>query len=431
MRSGEVQVIAPKGFLTAAISENVIAGPAMQRRAAFQFGVNLGRDAGGQVNSGIGAGLATGSGSLIAPSREIERTGETVTVDGVQLVFQMTAGTEAQAEMNIDFPNWRIVDLAENANATQHNILTPRGALVRDAKIWANGLTESLSLFGDSDILITSHGWPRFGREVIDDYLARHRDYYAFLHDQTVRLMNEGLNGDEIAARLKLPASLERLWYDRPYYGSLSFNSRAVYQFYMGWYNANPVHLTPRPPVDTGRRYVAAMGGPDKVAALAKTAYDDGDYAWAAELLDHVVMADGDSPSAKVLLARCYDQLGWQSENALWRNIYLTGAQELRSGTPAPRLSSGPPAVLADLPTATLFDLLAVRLDAEKAGAGSLKLEFVFPERDEQTYVTVENGVLIHRAIAAPGPVDATLTVDREQFPCQRVRRTTACRQGG
>ena len=287
---------------------------------------------------------------------------------------------------------------------------------MRDAKVWADGLTESLALFGDSDILITSHGWPRFGRQVIDDYLARHRDAYAFLHDQTVRLMNDGLNGDEIATRLKLPAALDQLWYDRPYYGSLSFNSRAVYQFYMGWYDANPVHLAPRPPVDTGRRYVAAMGGPDKVIALARSAYADGDYAWAAEILDHLVMSDGGNRSAKDLLARCYDQLGWQSENALWRNIYLSGAHELREGAPAPRSTRGQTALLAALPTPALFDLLAVRLDAEKVGAGSLKLEFVFPERNEQTYVTVENGVLIHRPIAAPGPVNATLTVGRGVF---------------
>lgn len=415
-RSDKVQVIAPKGFLASAVSENVIAGPAMQRRATYQFGVNLRRDAGGQVNSGIGPGLATGTSSLIAPTREIERTGETITIDGVRMAFQLTPGTEAPAEMNIDFPDWRVVDLAENANATQHNILTPRGAIVRDAKVWAEGLTDSLALFGDSEVLITSHGWPRFGRLAINDYLAKHRDYYAFLHDQTVRLMNDGLNGDEIAARLKLPAALEQLWYDRPYYGSLSFNSRAVYQLYMGWYDANPAHLLPRPPIEAGRRYVAAMGGADKVLALAQNAYTDGDYGWAAELLDRLVMGDGDNKSAKALLARCYDQLGWQSENALWRNIYLTGAQELRDGAPAPRPTIGQPALLTALSTPALFDLLAVRLDADKVGSGSVKLEFVFRDRNELTYVTVENGVLLHRPVAAPGPVDATLTVDRGAF---------------
>src|SRR5262249_35794668 len=225
-RRAEVAVIAPKGFLAAATNELVIAEPAMQRRRAYQFGIFLPRDARGYVSSGIGMGPAVGTASLIPPTREIDRTGETLVIDGVRMVFQLTPGTEAVAEMNIDFPDWRIVDLAENANSTQHNILTPRGAVVRDAKAWADHLTESIDLFGDSDVLITSHGWPRFGKAEINEYLEKHRDAYAFLHDQTVRLMNQGLTGDEIAERLELPAALQKEWYDRPYYGSLSFNSR-------------------------------------------------------------------------------------------------------------------------------------------------------------------------------------------------------------
>ena len=417
VKSGKVQVIAPRGFTASAVGENVIAGPAMQRRAVYQFGVFLPKSALGQVNSGIGPGLATGTTSLIPPNRDIDHTGETMTVDGVKMLFQFTPGTEAPVEMNIDFPDWRIIDMAENANATQHNILTPRGAVVRDAKTWADHLTEALSLFGDSDVLITSHGWPRFGRAVIDDYLAKHRDVYAYLHDQTVRMMNEGLNGDEIAARLKLPPALETVWYDRPYYGSLSFNARAVYQFYMGWYDANPVHLSPTPPAETGKRYVAVMGGAARVREMATSAYDEGDYAWAAELLNRAVMADSTDQAARALLARCYDQLGWQSENSLWRNIYLTGAGELRNGVAPPVLNAASQsALLANLPTASLFDLLAVRLNADKAGASTLKLEFVFPDRNEKTYLTVANGVLIHQPIPAPGPVDATFTVNRADF---------------
>ena len=417
VRSGKVPVIAPKGFLAAAIGENVIAGPAMARRAAYQFGVPLPKSALGQVNSGIGPGLAVGTSTLIPPTKEIERTGETLTVDGVRMVFQFTPGTEAPAEMNINFPDWRVVDMAENANATQHNILTPRGAVVRDAKVWADQLTEALALFGESDILITSHAWPRFGNATIRDYLGKHRDVYAFLHDQTVRLMNKGLNGDEIAARLKLPAALEKEWFDRPYYGSLSFNARAVYQFYMGWYDGNPAHLAPMPPAETGKRYVAAMGGAARVQSMAQTAYDSGDYAWAAELLNRVVMADASNAPAKQLLAGCYEQLGWQSENALWRNMYLTGARELQGGVaPSTRPSNAQTQTIANLPTASVFDLMAVRLDADKVGAGQLKLVFIFPERNEKTYVTVENGVLIHQAIAAPGTVDATLTLNRSDF---------------
>lgn len=415
-KSGKVRVIAPKGFLAAAIGENLVAGPAMQRRAAYQFGVPLAKGASGLVGAGIGPGLASGTGSLVAPTEEIERSGEAL-VDGVRLAFQLTPGTEAPAEMNVAFPDWRVVDLAENANATQHNILTPRGAVVRDARAWAGFLTEALDAFGDSDVLITSHGWPRFGNAVVTDYLAKHRDAYAFLHDQTVRLMNRGLTGDEIADRLKLPPALEQEWFNRPYYGSLSFNSRAVYQFYMGWYDANPAHLAPLPPAQAGRRYVAAMGGPAKVLELARQSYDRGDYAWAAELLNRAVMADASDRAARQLLARCYEQLAWQSENSLWRNIYLTGAGELRDGVAAApaRPPAAEAAALAGLPTAALLDLLAVRLDADKAGAASLKLRLVFAERGEQVDVVVRNGVLTHRP-AAKGAADATFALGRDDF---------------
>lgn len=417
VKSGKVAVIAPKGFLDAAVGENVIAGPAMQRRAMYQFGTALPKGEGGLVNAGIGPGLSTGSTSLIPPTREIGATGETLTIDGVKMVFQFTPGTEAPAEMNVWFPDWKIVDMAENANATQHNILTPRGAVVRDAKVWAEGLTDALRMFGEADVLIASHGWPRFGNEEVREYLGKHRDAYAFLHDQTVRLMNKGLNGDEIAATLKLPPELENEWYDRPYYGSLSFNSRAVYQFYMGWYDANPVNLAPMPPVETGKRYVAAMGGAAKVKAEARTAYDAGDYAWAAELLNHVVMADNSDAEAKDLLARSYDQLGWQAEPSTWRNIYLTGAKELRDGVGAPRANpASQMAALANLPLGSLIDLLAVRLDPAKAAGGSVKLAFVLTDSNERTYITIANGVLVHEEIAAPGPVDATLTLTRADF---------------
>ncbi len=414
-RSGKVQVIAPKGFGAAAVGENVIAGLAMQRRAIYQFGISLPKSVTGTVNTGIGAGIATGTTSLILPNRDISVDGETLLIDGVKLQFQLTRGTEAPVELNINFPDWHIVDMAENANATQHNILTPRGAVVRDAKAWAAGLTEALDRFGDSDILITSHGWPRFGRAVIADYLGKHRDYYAFVHDQTVRMMNQGFTGDEIAATLKLPPALAKEWFDRPYYGSLSFNSRAVYQFYMGWYDANPVHLAALPPAEAGRRYVAAMGGAAKVRALAQTAYDAGDYSWAAELLNRAVFADGTDMAARALLARCYEQLGYQSENSLWRNMYLTGATELVNGPP----KGGPTparALVSALSTAEIFDLLAVRLRGDAVGDTRLKLAFVFSDRNENTYVTVANGVLVHRPIAAPGPVDATLVVKRSDF---------------
>jgi alkyl sulfatase BDS1-like metallo-beta-lactamase superfamily hydrolase len=412
--SGKVKVIAPVGFLEHAVSENVLAGVAMSRRASYQFGSSLPMGVDGQVSSGIGQGIAKGQISLIPPTVNVDHTGQEMVVDGVKMVFQLTPGTEAPAEMNLFFPDWRILDMAENANASMHNILTPRGALVRDAKAWADYLTQSIRLFGpDTDTMITSHGWPRFGHEVVIGFLENHRDAYKYLHDQTVRMMNDGLTGTEIADRLQLPPALARDWYNHGYYGTMRFNSRAVYQRYMGWYDANPVHLMELAPADEGRHYVEAMGGPKKVIALARKAYAAGDYRWAATLLNDVVMADAGNVEAKTLLARVYDQMGYQAESAIWRNMYLTGAMELRGGIPPSQPTTAGLDLIRNMPTDMLFDLMAVRLNPAKVGEGHVTLEFVFPERNERFYVQVRNGVLIAEPIAAPGPVDATLTLPR------------------
>lgn len=405
----DAPILAPQGFTHAAVSENVIAGPAMGRRAGYQFGLGLPKGPEGSMGSGIGMGVAAGTRSLVPPTREITETGTELTIDGVRIRFQVTPGTEAPAEMNFGFPDWKVADLAENANVTQHNILTPRGAMIRDAKAWAQGLTEAMDFFAGAEVLIASHGWPRFGAGEIADYLGKHRDAYAYLHDQTVRLMNKGLTGPEIAATLTLPPALAKQWYDRPYYGSYSFNSRAVYQFYMGWYDGNPVHLAPLPPESGGKRYVEAMGGATRVKALAQEAFAKGDYTWAAELLDKVIFAGGADAAAKALLARTYRQLAYQSENALWRNMYLTGADELDNGVASVDPTGGA-ALISQLPPSDLFDVLAVRLDPAKAGEGAVALGFVFPDKQVQHTVTVANGVLVHR----PGLRDgrqATLTV--------------------
>ena len=293
------------GFLEHAVSENVIAGAAMSRRAGFQFGTFLPKGPNGQVNAGIGMAVGQGTQTLVPPNVDIVRTGQELTVDGVRIQFQLTPNTEAPAEMNLYLPDLRVLDLAENANATMHNVLTPRGALVRDAKEWAGYLTESLRLYGDkSDILITSHAWPRFGQAALVDHIEKHRDAYKYLHDQSVRLLNDGLLPAEIANRIKLPEALDREWYNRGYYGTMSFNSRAVYQRYMGWYDANPVHLAPLEPADEARRYVEMMGGPGKVLAAAQTAFDAGDDRWAGELLNRLVYADAKNTAARELLAR-------------------------------------------------------------------------------------------------------------------------------
>jgi alkyl sulfatase BDS1-like metallo-beta-lactamase superfamily hydrolase len=415
--AGKVQIIAPQHFLQEAVSENVIAGTAMSRRAMFQFGYALTPGPDGQVSSGIGQGISKGAMSMIAPTVSIERTGQILTVDGLDIEFQYTPGTEAPAEMNLYFPSLRVLCMAENANPTMHNVLTPRGALVRDSKVWADELTQSLLLYGDrSDIMFTSHGWPRFGGEVLRSYLSSHRDAYKFLHDQTVRLMNEGYVGSEIAARINLPPVLARQWFNRGYYGTMSFNSRAVYQRYMGWYDANPANLAPMPPAEAGRRYVEALGGPARVKALALTAHQAGDYGWAATLLNHIVMANPADKDAREALARSYDQMGWQAESSLWRNMYLTGASELRGEAPTSRPSTAAMDMVRNLPSPMIFELMAVRLNPEKVRDGRASVIFAFPERGERFLLTVQNQVLTARPVGPEARGDAVLTLARPLF---------------
>lgn len=414
--AGKVQVIAPAGFLEHAVSENIIAGPAMSRRALYQFGTLLPKGPGGQVNAGIGPAVSAGTQTLIPPTLEVVRTGQELTVDGVPLQFQLTPGTEAPAEMNIYLPQVRALCLAENANATLHNVLTPRGALVRDAKAWADYLSESIRLFADkSDVVFTSHAWPRWGRPVIAEYLEKHRDAYKYLHDQSVRLMNEGLLPAEIANRLELPAALADEWYNRGYYGTVSFNSRAVYQRYMGWYDANPVHLAPLEPADEAARYVAAMGGPSKVLAAARAAYEARDDRWAAELANRLVMADAGDKPARELLARVYERMAVGAESAIWRNMYLTGAQELQAGVAPARGPGASVDLVRSTPTPMLLDLLAVRLDPAKARDANLAVDLVFPERKERYRLRVKHAVLTYEADPA-GEADATYSLPRSQF---------------
>lgn len=410
---GRVKIIAPAGFLEHAVTENIIAGNAMSRRASYQFGAALAAGPEGAMTSGIGPRVSGGARSIIAPTIEIAKTGEYLVIDGVEFVFQLTPETEAPAEMNFFLPQFGALCLAENANPTMHNVLTPRGALVRDAKRWADYLTEAQRLYGDrSEILFTSHGWPRFGREAVNDFIANHRDAYKYLHDQTVRMMNMGLTGEEIADRIALPESLAAKWYNRGYYGTMQHNSRAIYQRYMGWYDGNPASLNELPKERTAARYIALMGGAKKVRKAAQRAMAAGDYRWAAELLDQAVFA-GDG-AAKPMLAESHRQMAYQAESAIWRNMYLTAAHELTDGV-APSPPAGLAAdFIAATPTAALFDLLAVRLDPEKAR--DTTLNFVFPDRKENFVVTIRNGVLVHEAGVALNGADVTLTLPRAAF---------------
>ncbi len=414
--SGGVQVIAPAGFMEHAVSENLIAGPAMSRRADFQFGARLTPGPAGQGGAGIGTGLPKGTISLIAPTHTVTATGETLEIDGVIFEFQLTPGAEAPAEMNFYLPQRRVLCLAENANATMHNVLPPRGSLVRDAKAWADYLTESIALYADrTDVLFVSHGWPRWGQEDIREYMAFHRDAYKYLHDQTVRLMNRGYTAAEIAEVIELPASLSAKWYNRGYYGTMAHNSRAVYQRYLGWYDANPARLNPWPPEEVGRRYVEALGGAGQALQIAADAFEAGDYRWAAELASHIVFADETDEAARELLARAFEQMGFQAEGSLWRNMYLTGAAEARQAPMEPNLTAFSPDMIGAITTAQIFDMLAVRLDPVRAEGLQISIAFVFPDVAERRYVAVRNSVLVHQG-GDSAPVDATVTLPRQAF---------------
>jgi alkyl sulfatase BDS1-like metallo-beta-lactamase superfamily hydrolase len=416
VESGKVAILAPEGFLEHAVGENVIAGNAMSRRASFQFGRGLTRGPTQSLGSGIGPAVSAGTLTLIPPTDVIGKTGAERTVAGVRLVFQVTPGTEAPAEMNFAIPDWKVLCLAENANVSMHNILTPRGALVRDAKAWADYLTESLRLWGDaSDVLVTSHCWPRWGNDRIRDYVASHRDAYKYLHDQSVRMMNQGMTGPEIAEKIALPPSLARRWFNRGYYGTMSYNSKAVYQRYMGWYDGNPSNLNPLPPVEAGKKYVAAMGGPNKTLAEGKRALAAGEYRWAAMVLNHLVFADPANAQARAMLAQAHTQMGYQAESAIWRNIYLVAAAELRGARSVDTQNTAVLDMIRNTPTAMLFDLFAVRLDPAKAGEGRIALNLVFPDRKESFLVTIANGVLVYEK-GVSEPAAATLTAPRAVF---------------
>ena len=410
-----VEIIAPDHFMEHAVTENVIAGNAMSRRAQYQFGAGLPPGPEGQMTSGIGLAVSNGTFTLIPPTRTITHTGETLTIDGVRIEFQLTPDTEAPSEMNFLFLDFGVLLIAENATASMHNILTPRGALVRDAKAWADYLTEVLRLYGDrTQVMVNSHAWPRFGGDRVRDFLTSHRDAYKYLHDQTVRLMNAGYTDREIAEQVRLPASLSARWFNHGYYGTMMHNSRAVDQRYMGWYDANPTNLNPLPPAEEGVRFVRAMGGEDRVLAEGQRAFDEGDYRWAARVLNNLVFANPQNTAARQLLARTHRQMAYQAESAIWRNMYLTAARELEQGPP----QRGPQTQSADLigatPTSYILDLLAVRLNPERLGDRHYAFNLVFPERNERFAVTIRNGVLVYeRDQTVDGP---TVTSPRAAF---------------
>ncbi len=394
-----VEIIAPAGFLEAAVSENVLAGTVMLRRATYMYGALLARDEKGHVDTGLGKGLpALPSVGLIGPTREIHTTGTELTIDGVRMIFQITPGTEAPAEMNIFFPELSALCMAENCTANQHNLYTLRGAQVRDALAWSKYINESIELYLDeTTVLFASHHWPRWGQDEARDYLASQRDAYRYVHDQTLRLANHGLTMNEIAEELTLPDSLGDQFFNRGYYGTMSHNAKAVYQRYLGWFDANPAHLHVHPPVAAAQRYVAFMGGAQSVLEKAHQSFDAGDYRWVAEVVNHVVFADPSNEAARLLQADALEQLSYQSESGPWRDFYLTGAQELRSngtalaGVAGNALSSE---FANAMSTEMLFDLLGVRLNGPRAANLAVNADVQVTDRDEQWALGVMNGAV-------------------------------------
>ena len=407
VEDGKVQIIAPKGFVDEVVSEWVLAGPAMGRRAFYQFGYFLPRGPQGHVGMGMGTAIAAGKQGFIAPTREIDRTGESVTIDGVDLVFQMVPDTEAPAEFNIWIPQLKAVLNSETATGTLHNLQTLRGAKVRNGLAWADSLTELLRLWGDdAEVLLASHHWPRFGNEAIRNHLTHQRDAYKFIHDQSVRRMNLGQTPDEIAEALQLPPALREDWAVRGYYGTVSHNAKAVYDRYMGWYDGVPANLNSHPPIERARRMVSAMGGSEAVHREARKAYDLGDYRWSAELAHNGVFADPADAISRTLLADSYEQMGYQAESAIWRNIYLTGARELRQGKADSIPEAGPNYLMMATPLTDFLDFLATNVVPEKAGEARLAFNLVDTSTGDRFAVTLANSVLVseqgHTIAGAP-----------------------------
>jgi alkyl sulfatase BDS1-like metallo-beta-lactamase superfamily hydrolase len=415
-KSGKVAVIAPEHFLNETSSENVIAGAAMGRRANYQFGSNLTPGLQGQMGSGIGPAVSAGEITLVTPNDDIRKTGETRVVDGVTLEFQMAPNSEAPAEMNVYIPTARTFLAAEIATCSLHNILTPRGARVRDTLAWAGYLHEAVNLYaGRSDTAISSHCWPRFGADEVKGWLSGHRDNYRYLHDQTVRLMNKGMTQTEIAETIMPPPEIANQWYNRGYYGTYSHNSKAVYQYYLGWYDAVPANLNPHPPAARGAKFVSAMGGTKKVISAAKKAMAAGDYRWSSDLLNQLVFADPKNITAKTMLADSYEQQGYQAESAIWRNMFLSAARDLREGAKG-NLSTQSLDMIAAIPSGMLLSSVATRLDPQILGTKKLDLNFVFSDRKETAKISIGNAVMFADMDTGHDAPMATVTGPRPLF---------------
>src|ERR1700681_253318 len=427
LASGKVPIIAPNLFMEHAVSENIIAGPAMLRRAQYQFGPFLAKGPRGQVDCGLGKSMAAGSVSLLRPTDLIIATGDKRSIDGLEFEFQMTPNSEAPAEMHFFVPRYKLLNLAENCTHNFHNLLPFRGADVRDALAWSKYLGEALQMWGGkADAMCGQHHWPVWGADRIDTMIRQQRDLYKFAHDQTIRLMNHGLTATEIAEAIRLPASLDGAWHARGYYGHIRHNVKAIYQKYLGWYDANPVNLDPLPPVDAGKKYVEYMGGADAILARAAKDFAKGEFRFVAQALGHLVFADPDNQAARALLADTFEQLGYCAESATWRTSYLLGARNWRRAMPrAPPRPPMPRETLAALRTEQLWDVLGVRLNGPKAEGKHIVLNWSFADTNETFVLTLENCALTYVAGAQAATADASFTLPRGVLDEVIAKQTT------
>ena len=419
LNSGEVPIVAPEGFVREAVAENLLAGPAMGRRAMYQFGMLLEWSEHGHVDQGLGKGVPTGSSALVPPTIEITETGQELVLDGVRVEFQLTPESEAPAEMHFYFPDHRALCMAENCTGTMHNVLTLRGALVRDTLMWSRYIDEAMDRWGDvSDVVFASHGWPHWGTEAVTGYLTRQRDLYRWLHDQSMRLINLGHSPNEISAKIDLPPGLWADYHCHGYYGTVSHNVRAVYQRYLGFYDGHPSSLDPYEPVEAGARYVEFMGGMHQLLEQARASFEAGDHKWVAEVLRHAVFADPSCEEARLLQADAFEQLAWRAESGPWRDIYLSGAQELRHGSLSIESVSRPrPELVTGMDLQQAFDLVAASLDGTAAATlGPLAINWHLADVADTARLELSNGTLHSRPGATHPTPEVTVHGDRSQL---------------
>ena len=425
--SGKVAVLAPEGFLEHAVSEGVIAGNAQRRRSLYQFGPLLPKGDRGQVDAGLGKTVSLGSLSLIPPTDIIRKSGDKRVIDGVEIIFEMAPDTEAPAELYMYYPRFNVLNMAEIATHNFHNLLPLRGTEVRDALAWSKYLNEAVETFGDkAEAVIAQHHWPVFGRERARNFLINQRDLYKYVHDQTVRLMNQGLTAPEIAEQLELPASLANQWENRGYYGTMRHNAKAIYQKYLGWYDDNPANLDPLPPVQAAKKYVAYMGGANAVIRRAREDFKNGEYRFVAEVANKLVFADAANQEARDLAADAYEQLGYLAESATWRNAYLYAAFELRHGTAkVGRGAALNPGTVKSVPTEMLFDLLGVQLNGPKAEGKHVVINWNFTDAQTSFVLTLQHSALTYVANKQDAAADASLTLTRDALDGIMLRRVT------